>query len=324
MFPKSLVIPGMSLFILIAHSTTFAQREGDQYVSNSLKRLLTINTIECDIRIETFVDGKEYTASGHYEEQALPRMALGQPAPFLRSMYRLDIFFRPPVNTPMASDAEPNRMTLVCRPSMNGERGQVERRTSVEGNQSFHIIDLVRLEERLQETNMEMLFAHVSEVHNLGGLAGKMRQISRFYEFSLSVQENLHTEETIPTLKLTGRLRSILHAEMLTMFGGLDKLGNYPADFPSDIELWLGRHNDFPYKIRYLRRISEHSEQKKLLYQESFFNVVLNGTPIPASRFDPLKPPDGVFAVDDTDRFIRALGLERSSTNVSPTNRSHF
>ena len=309
MLSKSLVIPGMLLFILIAHSIAFAQGEGDEYVLDSLKRLLMVNTVECDIRIETFVDGKEYVASGRYEEQALPRTRPGQPLPFLRSMYWLDIFFRPSLNTPMVSTAEPNRMTLVCRPDMNGERSQVECRISIEGVISFSTIDLTRLERRLQGTNRELFFAHVSEVRNLGGLAGKMRQISRFYEFSLLGQENLQDEETIPTLKLTGRLRSILHAEMLARFGGLDGRGYYPADFPSDIELWLGRHNAFPYKIRYLRRISVNSEQKELLFQESFSNVVLNGTPIPASKFAPLTPPEGVFVVDETDDFIRRLGL---------------
>ena len=309
MFSLKTIIPRTLLLILVAHSTAFAQGEGDEYVSDSLKRLLTVNTIECDIRIETFVDGKEYAASGLYKEQVLPRMVLGQPSPFLRSMYWLDIFFRPSINTPMASTAEPNRMTLVCRPGTNGERSQVECRISIEGNQSFSTIDLTRLERRLRETNRELFFTQVSEVRNLGGLAGKMRQISRFYEFSFSIQENLQDGETIPTLKLTGKLRGFLHAEMLARFGGLDERGHYPADFPSDIELWLGRHNEFPYKIRYLRRISENSEQKELLVQESFSNVVLNGTPIPVSKFAPLIPPEGVSVVDETDDFIRELGL---------------
>ena len=137
-----------------------------------------------------------------------------------------------------------------------------------------------------------------------------MRQISRFYEFSAPTQENLQDEEAIPTWKLTGTLRSIYHKELLKQFGGLDKKGQYPADFPSDIEVWLGRHNDFPYKIRYLRRISEKSSQRVLLFQESFYKVNVNGTPIPASKFAPLTPPEDVLSVqDNTEDFIKILGL---------------
>jgi hypothetical protein len=220
-------------------------------------------------------------------------------------MYRLELVFTP---GPTVSSADPNRMTLVCRPATNGERGQVEQFTALEGNKSFRTIDLNQLEERLRKTNKELFFRQVSEVRNLGGLAGKMRQISRFYEFSLPVQENLQDGETIPTLKLTGQLRSMFQKELLPQFGGLDKRGNYPANFPSDIELWIGRADDFPYKIRYLRRLSETSERKDLLFQESFFKVELEGKPIPDSEFT-LLPPEDISSTDDTSNFLRSLGL---------------
>ena len=298
----------MLLLILVTHSVAFAQGEGDKYVQGALNTLLAVNTIECDLRIETFVDGREYAAIGSYKEQTLHRTTLGQPTPFLRSMYRLDIMFFPSTSG-AANNAEPNRMTLVCHPRTDRERGQVQRLTSIEGNKKFDTIDLARLEQRLQETNRELFFTQISEMRNLGGLAGKMRQIRRFYEFSLPIQENLQDTETIPALKLTGTLRSLHHSELLAQFGGLDKRGHYPADFPSDIELWLSRHNDFPYKIRYLRRISENSEQKELLFQESFSNVIVGGTPIPDSKFAPLTPPPGVLEVDDTDKYIDSLRL---------------
>ena len=304
MFKKSSVISGTLLVILAACSTAFAQGEGDRYVLGSLNTLLTANTIESEIRIATFVDGGEYTARGHYEEQALPRIP-GQSPPFLRSMHRLEIFF---INTPMAGSAETNRMTLVSRPGTDGGRGQMERYTSIEGVRTFHTIDLTVLEERIRNSRA-ITFTQVSEVRNLGGLAGKMRQIGRFYAFSAPTQEILQDGETIPTLRLTGRLRSEHYEWLLAHFGGLDARGRYPVDFPSDIELWLGRHNDFPYQIRYLRRISPDSERKELLLQETFFNVVLNGAPIPAARFAPLIPPDDVFGVDGTDDLIRTLGL---------------
>jgi len=302
MFKKSSVILGTLLILLAACHAAFAQGEGDRYVLGSLNTLLAVNTIESDIRIETYVEGREYTARGRYEEQALPRIP-GQPPPFLRSMHRLEIFFLPVPGNP-----EPNRMTLVCRPGTDGERGQMERYLSIEGNRFFGTVDLTILEERIRNSRM-ITFTQINEVRNLGGLAGKMRQISRFYTFSAHTQEMLQDGETIPTLKLTGKLRGEHYEWLLSLFGGLDARGRYPAAFPSDIELWLGRHNDFPYQIRYLRRISEDSERMELLLQETFFNVVLNGAPIPAARFAPLVPPDDMFGVDDTENFIGGLGL---------------
>ena len=303
-FRKISLILGTILGILAASGVVFAQGEENEYVLKSLNMLRAVQTVECDIRIETFVNGKEYSARGRYEEQALPRT---DSSSFLRSMYRLDIYFS--MNLPMASGAEPNRMTLVCRPSGGGGRGLVERRTSIEGVESFSTVDLTQLKERLKESGRETVFAQVSEIRNLGGLAGMMEQVCRFYEFSAHSQENLQNEEMIPALKLTGTLRKVYYKELLMRFGGLKQGGLYPADFPGDIEIWLGRHNDFPYKIRYLRRISEKSDQKVLLFQESFYRVVLNGTPIPDSRFVPLNPPEDVFPLDDTENLIKSLGL---------------
>jgi hypothetical protein len=154
---------------------------------------------------------------------------------------------------------------------------------------------------------MDLVFTQVSEIRDFGGLAGVMRQINRFYEFSQTTQENLQDEEPVPALKLTGKLRNVYHKQLLAQFGGLKREGQFPADFPSDIEIWLGRTDDFPYIIRYLRRITEQSEQKELLFQESFYRVVLNGTPIPASKFAQLNPPGGVFPQDVTENFIREL-----------------
>ena len=306
MSKTSLIIVTALFFVHATGGSVFAQGEGDRFVLESLNTLLTANTIECDIQTETFVDGNRYAARGHYEEQTLPRPASGLPTPFQRSMYWLEIYFTP--NVPVPSNAEPNRMTLVCLPATDRERSQIKQYTIIEGNKSFTTIDLTRLEEKLKETNSKLFFTQVSEVRNLGGLAGMMRQINRLYECSLPTQETLQDGEPIPALKLTGQLRSDIHNDLLSQFGDGDKRGHYPPNFPSDIELWLGRHDDFPYKICYSRRLAAQSEQKVLLYQETFSKVVLNGTPIPESRFV-LVPPEDVISVDRTDPFLQELGL---------------
>ena len=291
--------------LTLTESIVFAQGEGDEYVRNALQKLLTLRNVECEIRIETFVDGKEYAARGLYAEQALPQATQET---FLRSVYRLDINFT--MNSPTANEVAPNQMTLVCHATQDGRIHQISQYVSIEGEKSFNTVDLKKLEDRLKTMQRDVFFSHVSEVRRLGGLAGNMRQISRFYEFSLPSQENLHDEGTVPTLKLTGTLRNVYHKELLEKFGGLNKKGHYPAEFPSDIEIWLGQLDDFPYKIRYSRRASEDSEHLTPLFQESFYKVVLNGQPIPDARFSPLTVPEDIFQVsDETERVLRELGL---------------
>ena len=302
---KDIFITWGAFWIMTVGSAVFAQGDGDQYVLDSQKILLAMQTIESDLRIETFVDGKAYTSIGRYEEQALSNTT---PNTFLRSMYRLEVYFS--MNSPMPNDSEPNRMTLVCHPSEETGKNQITRYTSIEGVKSFSTVNLTTVERRFQAANREAMFAQISEVKNWGGLSGMMRQICRFYKFSTPTQETLHDEQPILTWKLTGAMQNIHIKELLPRFGDLDKEGRYPADFPSDVEIWLGQHDYFPYRIRYLRRTSEKSTPKQLLFQESFYKVTLNGTPLPASKFAPLTPPEGVFSVqDDTENFIRVLGL---------------
>ena len=303
------------LVFLTAGNAALAQGEGDRFVQDSLNSLRTLRSVECDIRLETFVDGREYAARGHYAEQVLPQAARDT---FLRSVYRLDINFS--MGSPTANAAGPNQLTLVCHASEDGAVYLIEQYTSIEGVKLFSTVDLKRLESRLRTAKGDVFLshAHASEVRNLGGLAGKMRQISQFYKFSLPIQEdlpvpvrdNFQGEETVPTLKLTGTLQSVHHQNLLARFGGLNEREHYPAEFPSDIEIWIGQLDDFPYKIRYLRRTSENSHQKTLLFQETYFNVVLNKQPIPSVRFARLTIPEDVFRVsDETDQVIRALGL---------------
>ena len=303
MFTKKLLIWKTLLGVLTLGSVAAAQ-EGNKYVLDSLEALLAMRTVECDIRIETYVDGNEYLARGRYVEQVLPQT---NSTTFLRSMYRLEIKFWNPL---LASDASLNQMTLVCYVSEENQKHLLEQYTSIEGDNSFRTIDLNKLEDCLKETKNEMFFRQASEVRNLGGLAGMMRQISRFYDFAQPTQENLQEDEKVSTWKLTGTLKNVHRQNLLTQFGGLTQNGQYPADFPSDIEIWIDTRNNFPYKIRYLRRSSEKSDKKKVLLHESFSNVILNGPSIPTEKFSPLPVPEDVFSTqDETEKFIKTLNL---------------
>ncbi|GHT44400.1 hypothetical protein FACS189454_01640 [Planctomycetales bacterium] len=268
--------------------------------------LLKAKTIESDIRLTTVVDGKEYTAQGRYEEQALAKPLAGV---FFRSMYRLEVNF---LMNSQSAGSDPNRMTMICHIDENDpQKNQISKFVSIEGNKQFSTIRLAALEKKIKASKTGMMFVQVNEVRNLGGLAATLRQVTRFYEFKTQpVQDNLAGDEPITAIKLTGSLNSVYYKDMLGRFGGLDKKGHNPANLPTDIEIWLGRVNDFPYQIRYLNRRNQDKETKTVIFQERYFNTILNGETIPLLKFAPLTPPEGVFTVqDETENFIRSLGL---------------
>ncbi|MDR3199170.1 MAG: hypothetical protein LBU34_14985 [Planctomycetaceae bacterium] len=282
---------------------------GGNYLKQSIARLLSVKTLESDIRMDIYIDGVEYSARGRYEEQALPKPLAGE---FLRSMYRLDINFL--TNIPTAPGSEPNRMTVVCHLSEDREQSQIWQYKSVEGEKTFNIIRISPVERAIKESKREPRFTQISEVCNLGGLAGQLRQIDRFYEFTALAQPaTLDEDGSIEVWKIAGVLRPQHFDGLVKQFGGLDKKGQYPVDFPSDIEIWIGYGDGFPYKIRYLNRPSEKSAKRKLLLQSSYFNVLMNGEEIPLVRFAAFEQGEqleGVFGFKDiTDLFIESLGL---------------
>ncbi|GHT14847.1 hypothetical protein FACS1894170_12160 [Planctomycetales bacterium] len=279
-------------------------------MQNTLDVLLRTKTIEADIRLETTVDGKQYSATGRYEEQVLTNPVKNTIPPFLRSQYRLEVNFS--MNSQQESTSDVNRMTLICHIDKNDKDNCViEKFTSVEGVKRFSSINIAKLEERLKAANQENVFVQIGEVRNLGGIAAMVRQIKRYYDFSPEVtMENLTGSETIPTVKLSGTLKNAYYKELLEHFGGLDKKGLHPSDFPTDVNIWIGRHNDFPYQVCYFNRQSPQSNVKKPLLQETYQHVLMNGDPIPDLKFERLKVSDEVFTLkDDTDSFLRSLGL---------------
>jgi hypothetical protein len=219
------------------------------------------------------------------------------------------------MNSPVTSGTEPNRMTIVCHLSEDREKNKIWQYTSIEGEKTFNIIRISQVEDAIKRSKKTPAFTQITEVRNLGGLAGQLRQISQIYDFPNPPQpEKLENEgETIDIWKLTGILQQTHFDNLLKRFGGLDKKKRYPPELPSDIELWVGQADGFPYKIRYLNRPSEKSEKRTQLFQSSYFNVILNGEAIPAVRFatfDQGEYPEGIFSSQDiTNTFIRSLGL---------------
>lgn len=258
------------------------------------------------MRLDVVVDGVAFSARGRYVEQALTHPI----SEFQRSMFRQDLNFL--MDMPTTPGSEPNRMTIVCYASTDYEKGRIWRYRSVEGNKSIDFIRLADLENAIKRSRKPDLHRTAGETWNLGGLVGMLKQIDRFYEIDEVVQDG-GSDENTPLWKMTGKLRKPYFDSFAKPLGGVDKKGRYPSELPSDLEIHLGRHDLFPYKIRYLNRPSEASSSLRMLSEIAYFDVLLNGEEIPELHFmtfDRGEMSEGVFDFQDATRsFIRSLGL---------------
>ena len=302
------------LGVLLCNSL-FAQTEAGPSKAERLFNAMRVNvqllqSIEAGIRMDVHVLGSEYSARGKYEEQ---RLANPPPGDFQRSMYRLDLNFV--MGAPTIPGSEPNRMTIVCHPTPDRDKGRFWQYTSIEGEKSVKFVRLAVLEDRIQQKGKQSLIGTVVETKNWGGLAGTLKQITNFYEFTDSPKETvMEGGESQHVWKIAGTLRPVFWEKMVKAFGGLERRTlNYPRQMPTDIEIFIGKDDVFPYKIEYQNRPQEDSPKRTMLTRIVYFDVSLNGEPIPEfkfSAFDKGELPEGVFqADDDTERMIQSLGL---------------
>lgn len=296
--------------LLFAH-VSMAIEDAESLIERSAERLASLKTIECNLRMDVWVDGIEFSARGRYEEQIVKHVA---PNDFLRSMYRLDVNFLS--DAPLAPGTDPNRMTIVCHISSEDRaKSQVWQYRSIEGKKDLSIIRLSKLEEAIGKKKNDRQPLFVSGVRDLGGIYASVKQIEQYYEFKESPQSvTLDGQGGMAVWKLNGTLRKEHYEKLLEKFGGLGKKKRLPSGFPSDIELWIGQDDLFPYKILYLSRPTEGSKKKIPVLQTSWFDIILNGEEIDPGNFALFNEngeyPEGVFHLrDDTQKFINSLGL---------------
>ena len=295
-------------YIFLTHSAV-ADNYGESLIKRSVEMIGTLKTIECNLRMDVWVDNVEFSSRGRYEEQVAK---YSQSDDFFRSMYRLDINFL--TDQPLAPGSDPNRMTVVCHLSEDRQKSQIWQYLSIEGKKELNIIRLPALEDAVKRSRTEPKFKSVNEVRNLGGIAAMLRQIDQFYEFTASPRNGKQEGDGGDVWILTGVLRKEQYSRLLEQFGGLGKRKKLPEDFPSDIEIWIGQSDFFPYKIRYFNRPTEDSKKRTPLTQTSYYDVVLNGEEIDSGNFALFNEngeyPDGMINFkDDTEGFILTLGL---------------
>ena len=303
-----LILSVLCLGVLLGNPV-FAQTgssNAERLFNAMLVHLQSLHIIEAGVRVEVFVMGKEYVARGKYEEQ---RLSNPPPGDFQRSMYRLTLNF----DALTFPSSEPNRLMIVCHPTSDRETGRLWKYTSIEGNKSVEYVMLAKLEDAVRRTNKQATIGNVGETKNLGGLVGTLKQIARFYEFTDPPQKNvLEGGESQSVWRIVGSLRTDFEESMAKAFGGLDKkTKNFPNQMPTNVEIYIGTDDAFPYKIEYQNRPKTDSPKRTALTRIVYFDVFLNGEPIPElkfSAFDKGDLPEGVFQPTDiTDRVIRSI-----------------
>ena len=301
-----LVLSTFFLGILLGNST-FSQTnssDAERLFNEMLVKVRSLETIKAEVRMDVFVMGQEYTAKGTYEEQKLENPL---PGDFQRSMYRLDLHFV--TGVPTALGSEPNRLIILCHPTSDRETGRLWQYRSIEGEKSVQFVTLAQLENIVRQRGKLALIGSVGETKNLGGLAGTLKQIAQFYEFAdLPMETVMKGGESQPVRKIIGSLRSDFEESMTKAFGGLEKkTKNFPSQMPTNIEIFVGRDDTFPYKIEYQNRPKADSPKRIILTRIVYFNVSLNSEPIPMDKYrDNLL--EGVYRTEDiTDRVIRSI-----------------
>lgn len=166
----------------------------------------------------------------------------------------------------------------------------------------------------MRQSPKKVQFRTTGEVWNFGGIVGTLRQIEQFYEIVGEAEEVEWTSgEKGTAWKISGTLKKSHFDRILGAMGGVGKKGRYPSNLPSDIEIYIGKNDMFPYKIRYLNRKTEQSPPSHMLMELTYFDVLLDGDPILEYRFttfDNGELPEGVFRMEDiTTSFIQNLRL---------------
>ncbi|MDR2169456.1 MAG: hypothetical protein LBP59_04870 [Planctomycetaceae bacterium] len=320
---------------------------GAVILKKSIDAISRFIRVECNMRISTFVDGVEFPASGKYEEQSVaatkaPELESDKfggveavdnshknlSSEFQRTMYRQELYF---TMDSLSVQTEPNRIILACYPNRNDSKnGNIWQFRSINGNKTLHQINIDAVEAAIKRAQRNgggnisggvgsfgrgnigaMNFGQVGMLWNVGGLAGVLGQVDRFYEFAeLPKRETVDNKKAY---KLVGSMRRAYFDLLVKNHGGLDKGNRYPSNLPCDIEVYIGVNDFFPYKIRYLNRKTENAKPVNLLLEINYENIVINGDPIPEHRFATFQNevPAGVSKIEsNTEQYIKSLGLE--------------
>lgn len=264
-------------------------------LARSAATMLIHNVIQTNVRVEVQAAGETETlvAQGKYIEQKnndTSSTMVGQP------MFRLDLKF-PPVSTAIVG-AEANEMTIVCNAR------SVSHYTAIEGEKRLERIVVKDLDQAIRESKTISLPYSISGIGGLGGLAGMVKKLPAYYDFPEPPQAFvLEGKEPLAIWKLSGKLKAEWQKN-------LQQAQNQPQQIPTEIEIFLGRDDLFPYRIHY-SSLSGAKSPSVPVAKIVFSDILFGGEVAPLFRFETFERdlPQGVVLEDVTENYLRSLGI---------------
>lgn len=291
-------------FLMSFYPICFAQndhlsRSSHFVVDQARKRLFALRSLKANIRMNVYIDKNEFSAQGKYVEESLA----AAPGEIKRSRFRVDLDF--PLSTTDSQAEILNEIRIVC------DANRINRFQSIEGIRTLAYINVDAVLDAVKRSPRKAEYASLGEMGGIGGISGVIDYLKNVYEFEESAQESfLKSKPPLPVWKLAGKLRRAQLDMHLTRLGWSENSKEpFPSHLPTEIEIFLGKDDYFPYRIHYYNT-SPRNGKKNLITQLVFCDVITNEGDIPDYQFTINNLPKGIgVPVDMTAEYINSLGL---------------
>jgi len=263
---------------------------GQELLKHAILTLENRPSVSARIRQSVDLFGHKPVGSGVYLEQR----SEGKP------LFRLEMR--------MQLGSEPSSLLHVC------DGRHLWQYRKIREAETLSRIDVGRVAEALEESGKLHEIAKVGYWPGLGGLPRLLRGLYAAFDFT-SVEETRLADQ-IPVWRLRGewkqaRLAKLLPEEDLAETGKPVDFSRLPPHLPDHVLVFLGKTDEFPYRIEYRRRApnghqTENDSGGRAVVTVELHQVDFNA-PIHPTRF--LYNPGDLEYSDDTDHFIKSLGL---------------
>lgn len=187
---------------------------------------------------------------------------------------------------------------------------------NLSGKETLTRIDVARVRRALGESSSIDRLDGIGNWIGLGGMPKLLRGLYGNFDFTLLGNTSLTGQVPVAVWKLQGQWKPEKLMELLpdqetaVREGRPLNLGKLPLPVPHQVVLYLGRADEFPYRVEYLRSEPDtengNSPRGRAINTIEFIEVNLN-TPIHPSRF--VYNPGDLEDVDETGHFLKSLGL---------------
>ncbi|MDR3109968.1 MAG: hypothetical protein LBU65_09845 [Planctomycetaceae bacterium] len=294
------------LLLMITSIKSFAQNreaanESVPIISATMSKLRSHESLKANIRMDITLDGEEYATQGKYVEE---EATITSGDDLSRSRFRLDLNF--PLSSSESLGKGLNKMTVIC------DKEIVWQYISIENNTWLNKIDINKVLDAIKKSPKKSKFSTVGGITGLGGLGGLVRSIRDNYVFTNEPVDFLLKGKTpLKVWKISGTMQPDLRGRLETELGKTKEQTIFPSHLPTDVEIYVGQDDDFPYRVHYYNTPDpNHPQTRTSITQLVFFDVLINDGTIPSYLFKSSFDQNNTSGQNDiTDDFIKSLGL---------------